>query len=70
MTNLLLHFFLSYPTPTKVITDNEPCFQSKDLKVIYDQLNIQQVKISAYHPESNGIAERIIGTLKNTAANF
>lgn len=54
--------------PKKVITDNEGCFQSKELKNVYETLGIEQIMISAYHPESNGIAERLIGTIKSLAA--
>lgn len=70
MTNLLLQFFLSHSTLNKVITDKGTCFQSKNLKTMYEQLGIQQIQISSYHLESNGIAKRIIGTLKDTAVNF
>ncbi|XP_033229779.1 uncharacterized protein LOC117181328 [Belonocnema kinseyi] len=65
--NAMHQFLHANPTPEKIITDNEQTFKSKKLKELIDQLGIQQIKISAYHPESNGIAERVIKTLKGLA---
>ncbi|XP_033224618.1 uncharacterized protein LOC117177795 [Belonocnema kinseyi] len=60
----MYQFLPANPTPAKNITDNEPTFQSKKLEVLFRYLGIQQIKISANHPESNGIEESVIKTFK------
>jgi hypothetical protein len=37
---------------------------------IYKQLGIKQVKTSSWHPQSNGVVERVNGTLKETLKIF
>lgn len=37
---------------------------------LYDHLGITKIKISVYHPEANGLVERLNGTLKSTLKRF
>lgn len=37
---------------------------------LYDHLGITKIKTSVYHPEANGLVERLNGTLKSTLKRF
>ncbi|XP_033218130.1 uncharacterized protein K02A2.6-like [Belonocnema kinseyi] len=70
IAELVKEFFHSIPTPKKLITDNKSLFTSKEMQTLTALLGIKQIKISAYHPQSNRIAERVIGTIKRLAATL
>ncbi|XP_033225783.1 uncharacterized protein K02A2.6-like [Belonocnema kinseyi] len=53
------------PTPGTIISDDENAIKSTEVLRLYEEEGIQHVQISAYHPESNGICERVIGTIRN-----
>ena len=66
------NFILHYGIPAKIHTDQGANFESQLIKELCDTLGIEKSRTSAYHPMSNGIAERfnrtlisMIGTLEN-----
>ena len=48
-----------------MITDNGGEFRGQNLKQLCDSFGILKIPIAAYHPESNGVCERVIGTVKS-----
>ncbi|XP_059191784.1 uncharacterized protein LOC131973740 [Centropristis striata] len=51
--------------PSEISSDNGAAFVQKVAKGILQQLRIKQRLSAVYHPESNGMVERINGTLKS-----
>ena len=47
-----------------MITDNGREFKNKTLTQTCKQLGIRIIPIAAYHPESNSVCERVIGSVK------
>jgi hypothetical protein len=43
--------------PTKIISDQDPCFTSQFGKALAERLNIQQNLSSAFHPQTDGLSE-------------
>ncbi len=48
-----------------MVSDNGPQYSSKKYGEFADNYDFQHITASPYHPQSNGEAERAIGTLKN-----
>ncbi len=48
-----------------VVSDNGPQYSSKKYEEFADNYHFQHITASPYHPQSNGEAERAIGTLKS-----
>ncbi|XP_071504452.1 uncharacterized protein [Diadema antillarum] len=62
--NALLTFFTRYGLPKEIQSDQGSNFMSRVFQELMYQLGIQQIKSSAYHPQSQGALERYHQTLK------
>jgi transposase InsO family protein len=60
----LLKVFSAYGTPSCIVHDNGSNFTSELMTNILKSLNISQIRVSPYHPQANGMIERLNGTLK------
>ena len=65
VTVLLDEVFYRYGTPIRMLSDRGSAFTSKMCKEINEQLRIKQLFTSAYHPQANGMVERLNSTVKN-----
>ena len=48
-----------------MVTDNATCFTNSEFAEFAERNKIRHVRISPYHPSSNGLAERAVQTLKS-----
>lgn len=62
----LLHYVCLYDIPKTILTDQGTEFKSQLLHKFYEQLKIQKVHTSAYHPETNGPWKEHTAKLRNT----
>ncbi|XP_049283943.1 uncharacterized protein K02A2.6-like isoform X1 [Anopheles funestus] len=66
----LENFFACFGLPQEIVTDNGPPFNS----VAFENfLNVRGIKVSKsppYHPQSNGLAERAVRTVKEVIKKF
>ncbi|MBW0569759.1 hypothetical protein O181_109474 [Austropuccinia psidii MF-1] len=56
--------------PKTVISDRDPNFTSEFWTTLYDILRIKLAFSTAYHPQTNGIAEQIIQTIEEIIRRF
>ena len=70
VTKSLVKFFTTVGLPKTVQSDQGSNFMSKVFKQVLQQLGIEHVTSSAYHPESQGALERFHQTLKNMLKTY
>ena len=61
---VLCNLFASQGPPEEVVSDNGPQFTSCEFKQFLRSNGIRQTLVPAYHPESNGAAEKSVQTVK------
>lgn len=62
--NTLRMFFANAGLPIEMVSDNGPPFDSHEYRYFCSQNNILASYSPPYHPESNGLAERNVQTIK------
>ena len=60
----LSQIFAEFGIPRTLVSDNGPEFVSSDLKQWRESLGIKKMESPIYHPRTNGIAERVVPTVK------
>uniref|UniRef100_A0A8C9TGR2 Gypsy retrotransposon integrase-like protein 1 n=1 Tax=Scleropages formosus TaxID=113540 RepID=A0A8C9TGR2_SCLFO len=65
---VLRHLFAAYGLPQEVVTDNGPQFTSREFEQFLLLNGVKHTESPAYHPASNGLAERLVQNLKRTLA--
>jgi len=58
--------FTALGLPEMIVSDNRTCFSSQEFQTFVKQNGIQHIRMSAYHPSSNGLAERYVQTVKES----
>ena len=56
-------FITNYDIPKKLLTDQGHIFESQLIKELYKLANIQKVRTTPYHPNTNGQCKRFNQTL-------
>eukprot|EP00731_Ephydatia_muelleri_P013975 Em0007g1285a len=60
----LRHTFATHGLLEMLVSDNGRAFTSKEFQTFTSRNGIRHMKCSAYHPSTNGLAERTVQTLK------
>ena len=61
----LKSIFSHHGIPTVLVSDNGPQFDSRDMKEFASTYGFQHITSSPYYPQSNGLAERMVNTVKS-----
>ena len=64
LNTLLIKAFSRVGVPKEILTDQGSNFTSQLLAEVYRLLHIQPIKMSPYHPQTDGLVERFNQTLK------
>jgi len=56
--------FATHGLPAVVVSDNRTPFTSAEFAEFMKKNSIRHIKVSLYHPSSNGLAERVVKTFK------
>lgn len=64
----LRSLFSAYGLPKEVVTDNGPQFVSQEFESFLVKNGVKHITSPAYHPASNGLAERLVQNLKKSLA--
>ena len=62
----LLDLFSKFDVPAEIVSDNGKNFTAKMMEHLLKALKIHHIKTSPYHPEANGLVERLNGVIKKT----
>lgn len=68
--SLLKEIILNHGVPTEIITKNESEFLAREFRDYLKTPEVKHITTMPYHPQSNGLVERIHGTLLNTLRKF
>lgn len=58
--------FSRHGIPEKVVSDNGPNYASREFAKFAKEWDFMHTTSSPYHPESNGLAEKMVQTAKHT----
>jgi hypothetical protein len=64
----LRSMFATHGLPEQVVSDNGSVFTSQDFKDFMDLNGIDHIRVSPYHPSSNGLAESAVQIVKSGLA--
>ena len=67
---LLRNTFARFGIPQIIVTDNGTCFTSVEFENFMKTNGISHITTAPYHPQSNGLAERMVQTFKNGMKKF
>lgn len=68
--NVLMKFFSVFGLPSLVVADNGPPFNSQEIREILENNAIKYKNSPPHHPQSNGLAERAVQTIKDKLKKF
>ena len=63
--SLMDEVYSKFGVPKRILSDRGTPFVSQLVKQLHDKLKVKSLLTSAYHPETNGMVERLNGTLKS-----
>ena len=57
--------FAKYRWPDTLVTDNGPCYTSREFQMLMQSMSVNHITSSPYYPQSNGLVEKFVGIIKN-----
>ncbi|XP_055527165.1 uncharacterized protein LOC129719782 [Wyeomyia smithii] len=63
---LLNHSFATFGVPETIVSKNGTQYANQEFRIFCSSQGICHIRIAPYHPQSNGLAERFVDTLKRS----
>ena len=57
-----------YKWPCTIVSDNGPCYASKEFYELMQQKGVNHILVSPHHPQSNGMAEKYVGIVNHSCS--
>ena len=57
--------FAEYRWSDTLVTDNGHCYTSKEFQMLMESMSVNDMTSSPHYPQSNGLAEKFVGIIKN-----
>ena len=57
--------FAEYKWPNTLVTDNGLCYTNKEFNKLMESMPVNHIKSSPHYPQSNWLAEKFVGIMKN-----
>ena len=57
--------FSKYGWPNTLVTDNGPCYTSKEFPTLMQSMSVNHLTSSPHYLQSNGLTEKYVGIIKN-----
>jgi transposase InsO family protein len=64
VADTLLEDFMRFGLPERMLSDQGRNFMAQVFELVYEHLDVERVHTSPYHPETDGISERMVRTIK------
>ena len=65
IANHMQAIFAEYRWPNTLVTDNGPCYTSKEFQMLMQSMYVNHITSSPHYPQSNGLAEKFVGIIRN-----
>ena len=65
ITHHMQVIFATYRWLNTLVTDNGPCYTSKEFQMLMESMSVNHITSSPHYPQSNGLAEKFVGIIKN-----
>ena len=65
VVKVMAQLFSEQGSPSTVYSDNGPQYSSREFKIFSEKFGFRHITSSPHHPQSNGIAERHVKTVKS-----
>ena len=70
VANKIVEFSMIFGLPESILSDQGAQFQSQLLESLWEALDIHQLRTSPFHPQTDGLTERINRTVKEMLTHF
>lgn len=70
IVGVLEKFICTHGVPETLLTDRGKSFLADAIKVVYDKLGIKKLNTTSYHPQTDGVCERLNGVLINSLSHL
>jgi len=67
---IIMGYMMIYGLAEQVLSDQGASFESELLAELMDLLDIRKVRTSAFHPQTDGISEKAVGTIKQMISAY
>ena len=57
--------FAKYRWPNTLVTENGPCYTSKEFQMLMESMSVNHITSSPHYPQSNGLVEKFVGIIKS-----
>ena len=64
VANHFKNLMSEYTWPCTIVSDNGLCYISKEFRELMQQKGVNHILVSPHHPQSNGMAEKYVGIMK------